>query len=456
MSSKYFRYLFSAALFAITAVSTWSAEKPNIVFILIDDFGYADSGPYGASDIRTPNINRIAADGLRFTDFYANAPVCTPTRVAFMTGRWQQRYGFEWAMGYAAENFRRNEDAWVKVDDIHGVGLPAETPSLPKALKAAGYVTGAFGKWHLGYKDEYNPVHHGFDEYFGGLLGHFDYYNYNYYDGTYALRDGLEPVKAKGYFTDLVNQRAANFIARNGKGEKPFFLYVPHLAVHSPYQPPGREKPSVTQANINTGNRSDYVAMVERVDVGVGMIIEELEALKIFDETLVVISSDNGGTHFSDNSPLFHGKTSIWEGGIRVPCIMRWPVRLPRGAITSQVGITMDLTATFAAGAGAEFPRGHRFDGMNLLPYLIGEKEKVSRTLFWRIDSMGRKEKAVRDGKWKYVRDANADLLFNLENDIGERRNVSRNHQELVQRLKRRLSAWEVEMAKAESTFLVK
>jgi len=187
-------------------------RKPNVVLILIDDFGYADSGPYGAKDIRTPHMDRLAREGVRFTDFYANAPVCTPTRCGFITGRWQQRVGFEWAMGFTAEAFRRVDGRLVPEKDVHGLGLPTSVPTLPKLLKTAGYAAGAFGKWHLGYKDEYNPTKHGFDEYFGELLGHSDYDTRAYYDGTYALRDGMEPVRVEGYLTDLINRRAVEFV----------------------------------------------------------------------------------------------------------------------------------------------------------------------------------------------------------------------------------------------------
>lgn len=221
----------AALLIALASVGGASAaEKPNIVFVLVDDYGYADSGAYGAKDIATPNIDRLAKEGVRLTDFYANGPVCTPTRCGFITGRWQQRVGFEWAMGFSAESFRRQGDFWAPEKDIHSLGLDPNIPTLPKLLKSAGYATGAFGKWHLGYKDEFNPTRHGFDEYFGELLGHCDYYTHAYYDGTYALRDGLEPVKVEGYLTDLINQRSVEFVRRHAA--KPFFLYVPHLAVH--------------------------------------------------------------------------------------------------------------------------------------------------------------------------------------------------------------------------------
>src|SRR5437868_11024798 len=221
-------------------------SRPNIVFVLVDDMGYADLGCMGAKDIKTPNIDRLASEGLKFTDFYANAPVCTPTRTGFITGRWQQRVGFEWAMGFTAEQFRRVDGKLVPEPDIHALGLPASETTIAEMLKPAGYATGVFGKWHLGYKDEFNPVRHGFDEYFGILLGHADYYRYNYFDGTYELRDGVNPVKAEGYLTDLISQRATQFIRKHAK--EPFFCYVPYNAVHSPYQPPNRPLPAVSKA----------------------------------------------------------------------------------------------------------------------------------------------------------------------------------------------------------------
>ena len=431
-----------------------AVTRPNIVFVLVDDMGYADLGCYGARDIRTPHIDRLAREGVRFTDFYANAPVCTPTRCGFITGRWQQRVGFEWAMGFSAESFRRKGSEWVKEPDIHALGLPTTVPTLPKLLKAAGYATGAFGKWHLGFRDEFNPTRHGFDEYFGELLGHCDYYTHTYYDGTYALRDGLKPVKAEGYLTDLLNQRATDFIRRHAR--EPFFLYVPHLAVHVPFQPPGRPKPSVTKENMYDGARRDYAAMLEKVDDGVGMMLAELEKHGLLDNTLFVLSSDNGGERLSDNGPLAHKKSTLWEGGIRVPCVMRWPAKLPKGKVTSQAGITMDLSATFAAIAGAKPAANHAFDGINLLPHLTGAEPERERTFYWRIDRTGRKQKAVRQGDWKFLQDGNVELLFNLREDIGERRDRYRDHPEIMADLKQRLAVWEADLAKQPTDFLVK
>lgn len=452
-----FRLLFVAAL--ATCVSTIQAadRPPNIVFVLVDDMGYGDLSCMGAEDIQTPNVDLLATQGVKFTDFYANAPVCSPTRCGFITGRWQQRVGFEWALGYTAERRRLIDGQWQTIDQMHhGIGLPATQPGLAKMLKAAGYATGVFGKWHLGYDDEFNPLHHGFDEYFGELLGHADYYRHIYYDGTYALRDGLEISKAEGYITDLINQRAAAFVDKHAN--EPFFLYVPHLAVHAPFQPPQRPDPKVTKENMLDGSREIYKAMLERVDQGVGMIQKKLEEHGLTDNTLFVLSSDNGGERWASNLPLFHHKATLWEGGIRVPCLMRWPAKLPAGVVTSQPAITMDLTATFVDVAGASPPEDYRLDGMNLIP-LIGspDSREIVRTFYWRIDRSNRKMRAIRHGKWKYIDDGGTmDLLFDLEADISEHNNLCYRRHDIVDQLKQLLVAWEQEMEAEPKTFTIR
>lgn len=428
--------------------------RPNIVFVLVDDMGYADLGCMGAKDIRTPNIDRLANEGLKFTDFYANAPVCTPTRTAFLTGRWQQRVGFEWAMGFTAEQYRRVDGKWVEEPDKLALGLPASETTIAELLKSRGYATGAFGKWHLGYQPEHNPTRHGFDEYFGVLLGHADYYRYNYFDGTYCLRDGLEPVKAEGYLTDLISQRAVKFVQEHAK--EPFFLYVPYNAVHSPYQPPARPLPAVTKENMYDGDRKGYAAMLEKVDEGVGLLLAELEKQGVLDNTLFVLSSDNGGERYSDNAPLFNHKQTLWEGGIRVPCLMRWPAKLPRGQMVTQPAITMDLTATFLSMAGGKPPSDRAFDGIDLLPILLGQTPPQERTFCWRVNRSNRQMKAVRHGDWKYVQDAAVEMVFNLKDDIGERRDLAFRRPEILADLKGKLKAWEDEMDRSPTTFVVR
>lgn len=447
-----------AATRAPAASSSAPASKPNIIFILVDDLGYGDLGCMGGPDIKTPHIDRLAAEGVKFSDFYANAPVCTPTRAGFMTGRWQQRIGLEFAFGYQVEQSRRVNGAWVPEPDMHGLGLPLGEVTIADRLKAAGYATGAFGKWHLGYRDEYNPTKRGFDEYFGELLGHADFYQHKYFDGTPALRDGLKPVKRDGYFTDLVNERAVKFVRDHAR--HPFFLYVPHLAVHAPFQPPDAPAtPFVTRESMLRGSREIYRAMLERVDRGVGEILAELDRQGIAENTLVVFSSDNGGERWSRMTPLFHHKATLWEGGIRVPCLMRWPAKLPRGKTTAQPAITMDLHATFLALAGVAAPKEKPLDGIDLLPLITAAPGAPlrERTFFWRMDRSNRKQRAIREGDWKYLNDGNTmDLLFNLTADIGERTNLNYLRPEITDRLKKKLAAWEAEMDASDREILVR
>lgn len=443
----HFILILACLLVPLARLAPAAEGPPNIVFILVDDMGYGDLGCTGCEDIQTPHIDRIAAQGVQLTDFYANAPVCTPTRAGFMSGRWQQRLGIEFAFGYMVEQKVLVDGEWVPEPDIHGLGLPLKVKTLANYLKDRGYSTGAFGKWHLGFKDKYNPVNRGFDEYFGELLGHADFYKHTYFDGTHALRDGLEPVKMEGqYFTDLVNDRAANFVRKNAA--KPFFLYVPHLAVHAPFQPPDApETPFVTRESMLTGSREIYKGMLERIDDGVGMIYAELEKAGILDNTLIVLSSDNGGERWASNQPFFHHKATLWEGGIRVPCLMSWPRVLPKGVKSPQAGITMDLSATFLTAAGGELPTDVPFDGIDLIPHLTGAEPVVERTFFWRMDRSNRKAKAIRHGKWKYVDDGGTmDLLFDLNEDPGERVNLNYQHPDVTADLKARLKAWEAEM----------
>lgn len=443
----------------LVTAGVFAGERPNVVFILADDLGYGDLGCMGCRDIATPNIDRIAKEGVIMTDFYSNAPVCTPTRAGFMLGRWQQRVGIEFAFGYQVEQMKKVKGEWVPEPDMHGLGLPLGEVTVADRMREAGYVTGAFGKWHLGFKDEYNPLKRGFDEFFGELLGHVDYYRHRYYDGTVGIRDGLKEVDLKGrYFTDLVNERAAGFVKKHAGGEKPFFLYVPHLAVHAPFQAPDApETPMVTKESMLKGSRAIYKAMLERVDAGVGMILKELEVAGVAEKTLVVFSSDNGGERWASNAPLFHHKATLWEGGIRVPCLMRWPGKIAAGSRSSVPGITMDLSATFLKAAGGEIPRDKPFDGVDLMPLVSGQGAVEERDFCWRMQRSNRTMKAIRRGKWKYVNDGNTmDLLFDLESDEGERTNLNFTHPEVVMDLKKRLADWEAEMDAEEKEVLVR
>jgi len=441
------RRLFTAFLALGTSALVADSPPPNVIMLLVDDLGYADLGCMGSPDIKTSNIDRIAAEGVRMTDFYANAPVCTPTRVAFITGRWQQRTGLEWAIGLTSEEERRVDGKLVPVEERFTMGLSATGSSIGTRLKQNGYGTAAYGKWHLGFKPEFNPTKHGFDEYFGIIGGQCDYYRYHYINGMRQLYEKTELTTAEGYITDLINQRTVHYIHEQKK--QPFFIYVPYNAVHHPFQPPSDPTQFYTNENKYDGTRAGYAKMVESIDNGVGDMFAALEAEGVLDNTLIIFTSDNGGERFSDNGPFFNKKTTLWEGGIRVPCLLRWPAgKLPKGSVSHQPAITMDLTATILAAAGVNPSPDHPLDGINLLPLLRGEQPPVERTLCWRVDRTSRHMKAIRDGDWKYVKDDAVEMLFHLPDDLGERTDLYYKYPDKVKELKHKLADWEADVDK--------
>ena len=412
------------------------AARPNVVLVLMDDLGYGDVGSYGGPDAKTPNIDRLAREGVRLTDAYANGPVCTPTRAALISGRYQQRVGLEWVL----EGPPPNPDG----------GLPVTGTSLPALLKTNGYATGLVGKWHLGWKPEFGPNAHGFDEFYGFLSGAHDYYT-RAPDGPSDLYENTTPVEPAGYLTDEITRRAVNFITRRAGG--PFFLEVAYNAVHWPFEPPDRPPTDADRAarrplrqmpgDSMTATRQDYVRMLERADQGVGEILAALDRLGLARATLVIFTNDNGGEWLSRNAPLFHRKATLWEGGIRVPLILWWPERLPAGKTSAQVAITMDLTASIIAATGTTLPDSYHPDGIDLLPILRGDAPLRDRNLFWRINRPSRQQRAVRSGRWKLLSDGGLLLLFDLATDPGERTDLAAQHLDLVIKLKDLIASWE-------------
>jgi arylsulfatase A-like enzyme len=429
ISPTFLSFLVFAAHLPLAQVSSGPpAAKPNILLIVADDLGYGDLACYGGKDIRAPNLERLAAQGVRLTDFYASAPICTPSRASLITGRYPQRFGFDWVINY------REKDR----------GLPARGASLPALLRQRGYATALYGKWHLGYQRRFAPNAHGFDDFFGFLAADLDYYAHTDALGDPGLYANTELVEEKGYLTDLITERSLAFLKRNVG--KPFFLEVAYNAPHFPFQAPDRpdDRRTIRTYGPNVGTRSDYVRMVERMDEGIGKLLAAVDAAGLAKDTLVIFLSDNGGERLSDNGPLFHGKYTLWEGGIRVPCLLRWPGVLPPRTVVSQPAIIMDLTASMLAAAGAPPPRDP-LDGEDILPILTGKKPAHERTFFWRlprpIEYFG--QKAVRRGKWKYIYDREMELLFELEADGGEKRNVAYKYPDTVQTLRTALMEWE-------------
>jgi arylsulfatase A-like enzyme len=423
------------------------AQIPNIVLIMADDLGYGDVGCYGCTDIRTPSIDSLAIEGIRFTTFYANAPECTPTRTALLTGRYQHRVGgLECALGIG--NVGRYDDA-IRLRQKNNMGLPAEQTTIARMLKDAGYATAICGKWHLGYERKFFPLRHGFDYWFGPVGGAVDYFHHIEYTGQLALYQNDRTINREGYLTDLITEEAVKFI--QSPRSNPFFLYVPYTAPHAPYQGPNdrMDKP-VSQADYNKGSRKTYIEMVERMDEGIGKIMGALKKKKVAQNTLVIFMSDNGANNKGNNSPYSGYKGTLFEGGIRVPCIVRWPGVLQKGIVSKQPCITLDFSRSIIRAAGTKPPKNRPFDGIDILQAVETKQPILKRTLFWRARRGDRTRKAVRDCSMKYIwlqeGDNIREYLFDLEKDAAEKNNLLKDREEDVQKLKLLLEDWEIEV----------
>lgn len=419
-----------------------AGARPNVILVLMDDMGYGDIGSYGVKDARTPNLDRLAREGVRLTDAYANASDCSPTRAGLITGQYQQRWGIEWPLGADRGDSAR--------------GLPATGTTLPALLKKNGYTTGLIGKWHLGFKPEFGPNAHGFDEFFGFRAGAVGYYTHLRGDGTPDLYENTTLVESPGYLTDQITRRAVSFVDLHAKN--PFFLEIAYNAVHWPFEVPdmpasaphpvpqpaavGGQRFYQAPNAATPATRADYVRMLERADEGVGQILAALERRGLARNTLVIFTNDNGGEWISRNAPLTNRKGTLWEGGIRVPLILRWPGHLPANTTSAQAAITMDLTASILAATGAPIPNTYRLEGIDLLPSLSGRSPLVERKLFWRINRV-RNQRAVRWGRWKLLQEGADFYLFDVAADPGERNDLTAANLDVVRKLTAALDEWE-------------
>ena len=425
-------------------LSLFSA-RPNIVLIFADDMGYGDLGCYGHPKAKTPVIDRLAKQGARFTQHYANGPECSPTRTALLTGRYQQRAGgLECAIGTG--NVGRYDDA-IRLAEQRQLGLPAKQVVLPSALKPVGYSCGLFGKWHLGYEPQFNPMAHGWDDFFGYMGGNVHYFNHRETSDLHVLFRGRLPVHAEGYMTHLITDSSIKFIEQNK--DDPFFLFVSHECPHFPFQGPDDSQKVVNKENWMRPDAQTYVAMLEDLDREVGRLLSALEAHKLTDNTLVVFVSDNGGFSGAANmGPLNGAKSTTLEGGIRVPLIMRWPNKIKPGIISNQVCATFDLTLSILNLAQAKVPKD-QLDGVDIVNHVTARKPDFERTLFWRGKRGERTWAAVRKGDLKYVRKKEGETqewLFDLSKDIGEKTNLSSSRPKEFALLKKLLADWEKEV----------
>jgi len=416
--------------------------------VLADDLGWADLSSYGRRDYQTPVLDRLAARGVRLTHAYSSSSVCTPTRVAFFTGRYQQRLevGLQEPLG------------WAKGAPPGSLpGIPPEHPTIASLLKARGYHTALVGKWHVGYLPGSSPIKSGFEEFFGIYSGGVDYFTHKDGVGEPDLWDGETPVEKVGYITDLITDRAIETIRRHTARREPFYLSVHYTAPHWPWEGPGDEAVSRKLKDLfhlDGGSSQVYAEMVTRLDAGIGRILTTLEDTGVAGDTIVVFTSDNGGERFSDMGPFTGSKGGVYEGSNRVPAIIRYPGVLPEGKVSEQVAATFDWTATLLAAGGARADAAHPLDGIDLVPLLAKGAPPRPRQLFWRI----RGQRAVRDGNLKYMRLADpsqlsiqgglpgamygTEFLFDLAQDPRERANLLAARPADAKRLSSAWDAW--------------
>ena len=408
-------------------------SRPNVVFILADDLGWGDLSCYGRPDYQTPNLDLLASQGMRFTDAYSASAICTPTRCGLITGRYPGRLQIGLVEPLPATN--------------HKVGLDPQIPTIASLLKKNGYETALIGKWHLGFRPEWGPNAHGFDEFFGVLAGAADYHHHKNGLGEPDLYENLTPVERPGYLTDLLTARAVDYIKR--RRYAPFYLSLHYTAPHWPWQDrKGGEQVAFTNKTIEPvtmaggGSLKMYAEMMRILDDGIGKVMRALKSAGLEKNTLVIFTSDNGGERFSYEWPFSGAKGELLEGGIRVPAIVRWPGVVPAKRVTSQMAISMDWTATILAAAETTAAKDFPLDGIDLLPIVKASSPVHDRTFFWRIHD----QDAVRKGNWKYFRDGAQRRLFDLSFDSHEQADFSRKNPEVFKQLAAEFEQWDRQM----------
>jgi arylsulfatase A-like enzyme len=409
------------------------SRPPNIVFIMADDLGYADVSCYGRPDLNTPNIDRLAAKGVRFLQAYANSAVCSATRTALITGRYQYRLpiGLEEPL------------------TVRDVGLPPEHPTLPSLLKKAGYGTTLVGKWHLGGLPRFGPLQSGYDHFYGFRSGAVDYYTHAGADQDDDLWDDDVQVHQMGYLTGLLGSRAVDVINGYATSARPFLLSLHFNAPHWPWEAPGDEAESERLLgkglfDYDGGTQKTYQRMIQAMDSQIGRVLQTLDAHGLTENTIVIFTSDNGGERFADTWPFTGRKTELLEGGLRIPAVISWPARVPHGRTTDQVAISMDWMPTLLAAGGIAPDLAFAPDGINLLPALMPNAAPLPRTLFWRYKANA--QRAARDGDYKYLKILDNTFLFNVVDDPMERANLKVREKDIYDRLVTEWHEWNATM----------
>jgi len=406
-------YLVFTVLWGLGCASL-QADRPNMILIMADDLGYGDLSCYGNRAFQTPHLDAMAAEGLRFTDFHSSGPVCSPTRAGLMTGRYQQRAGVPGVINAA---FKANRHHGLHTSEI----------TFPELIQDVGYKTAMFGKWHLGYREKFNPVYHGFQRFRGYISGNIDYHAHIDRMGVFDWWNGNRLEDETGYSTSLITQHALAFIRAHRSD--PFCLYLAYEAPHDPYQGPG--DPPIRVEGKVVPNRYEagripraYREMVQTMDIGIGQILALLKSYQLDRKTLVFFLSDNGANRHGSNGPLRGHKGSLWEGGHRVPAIAWWPSVIPPNCLCDNLAISLDVMPTLLELSGAQVPAGHRLDGQSLKPaFLHGTLPDRDRSLYWAFDT----KRAMRRGPWKLLFDVKEPeklQLFHLDNDLSEMTNL--------------------------------
>jgi len=416
-------------------------NQPNIIYIVADDLGYADLGCYGGRDEPwgpvSPVLDGLAADGIRFTQGYSNSPVCSPTRFALMTARYQYR------LRGAAE-----EPINSKSRGSTALGLPPEHPTLPSLLRAAGYRTALIGKWHLGFAPHFGPLKSGYEESFGPLAGGVDYFTHCDSSGRHDLWENDVELHQEGYLTDLLSRRTVEYVERMAAQDAPFFVSLHYTAPHWPWETrdDAARAPTIRDNlfDLAAGNIHVYRRMIHHMDEGIGQIMQALRRTGQLDNTLVVFTSDNGGERFSDNWPLVGGKMDLTEGGIRVPWIAHWPAVIRAGGDSAQLCMTMDWSATMLDAAGVAAHPDYPLDGVSLLPVLRDAAHAFDRPLHFRMNH--RDQRALRMGDWKYLKVDDNEYLFNIPQDERERANLARKEPARLDAMRADWLAWNATM----------
>jgi arylsulfatase A-like enzyme len=430
------RRKFLASTFSILAGRA-AARRPNFLFIMADDLGYADVSCYGRRDYQTPHIDGLAREGMRFGQAYANSCVCSPTRTALITGRYQYRLPVGLEEPLAAANAQTRP------------GLPVDHPTLPSLLRAAGYTTSLVGKWHLGWLPRFGPLQSGYEMFYGYRSGGVDYYNHRNAAGPKAmldLWDGDKQVDQPGYMTDLLGNRAVEQIAQFGRAKKPFLMSLHFSAPHWPWEAPedGKAAEGIEALmHHEGGSMAVYGKMVTRMDYQIGRVLDQLRRSGLERDTVVVFTSDNGGERFSDVWPFSGRKAELLEGGVRVPAIVRWPGRVKAGSRTEQVAMSMDWMPTFLAMAGTRPAASHPTDGMDLMPTLTGAAP-TGRQVYRRYRL--HEQRAMRDGDMKWLRIGGNEFLFDVKKDPQEKANLIKTQPETHRRMKTAFETWNREM----------